>query len=87
MARRLLITWASSGIGRAAALLAVRQGYHVAVHFHSQEGKARELAGEDVARLFALNVGGVLLSSREAIKSFITGTTVDVSGGGFHIAR
>jgi NAD(P)-dependent dehydrogenase (short-subunit alcohol dehydrogenase family) len=125
MSTRLLITGASSGIGRAAALLAAARGYHVAVHYHQQQAQAeqvvaqirtaggqavplqadltrerdierlyqevdqtlggldavinsagislrrapaRELDGSELTRLFSLNVAGVLLSCREAIK-------------------
>jgi NAD(P)-dependent dehydrogenase (short-subunit alcohol dehydrogenase family) len=126
MARTLLITGASSGIGRATALLAGSAGYDVAVHFRANEAQAlrvveqlrgqrrraialqadlqqpeaverlyaqldRELPGElagvinsagiglprspvtelaasALERLFAINVTGVMLSCREAVK-------------------
>jgi NAD(P)-dependent dehydrogenase (short-subunit alcohol dehydrogenase family) len=43
MTRTLLITGASSGIGRATALLAGSAGYDVAVHFHANEAEAQRV--------------------------------------------
>ena len=42
MSRRILVTGASGGIGRATALELARAGHHVTVHFRSNEGAAKE---------------------------------------------
>ena len=42
--KNVLITGASGGIGKAAALAFARQGYAVALHYHTGEASARETA-------------------------------------------
>jgi len=123
--RILLVTGASSGIGRATALEAARRGYDVAIHYRAQEAEAhavaegvraqgrravviradlrdpaqitqlhtqverdlgrldavvhsagitlpktpvRELDASDLARLLEVNVLGLMLSCREAVR-------------------
>ncbi len=50
MSKVVLITGASRGIGRDAALLAAERGYTVAVNYVSNEGKAEEVAAEIAAK-------------------------------------
>jgi len=44
--RTMVITGASSGIGRGIALAAARAGADIALTYHSNEAGARETAGE-----------------------------------------
>jgi len=46
MQKTLLVTGASSGIGRATALLAASRGYAVAVHYHRQEAEAEAVVAQ-----------------------------------------
>jgi NAD(P)-dependent dehydrogenase (short-subunit alcohol dehydrogenase family) len=48
--RTLLVTGASSGIGRATALLAGSQGYAVAVHYRTQQAEAQRVVEQIRAR-------------------------------------
>jgi 3-oxoacyl-[acyl-carrier protein] reductase len=44
--KTVLITGASSGIGRAIAIAAAKAGYHIAAHYHSDETAAQSLKEE-----------------------------------------
>lgn len=48
--KNVLITGASGGIGRAAALAFAERGYGVALHYRSGEASARKTAGEILSR-------------------------------------
>jgi len=67
-ARRVLVTGASRGIGRAVALALAKQGFGIALHYHSQHDAAR--AAADAVR--ALGADATLLccdvADREACR-------------------
>jgi NAD(P)-dependent dehydrogenase (short-subunit alcohol dehydrogenase family) len=79
MDKTLLLTGASSGIGRETALLAAGRGWTVIVHCHAHADAAAEVV-EQIARN-----NGHAIALRANLR--VEGCCIDVSGGGFHIAR
>jgi 3-oxoacyl-[acyl-carrier protein] reductase len=73
--RRVLITGGSSGIGAAVARAFAGQGAKVALHFHSHESAARELAGQ----IGAAAVGGDL--SKRGIAKRVVDEAATALGG------
>lgn len=71
--KRVLVTGASSGIGAAVARAFAAQGAHVAIHFHSHEPAARELARE----ITAANRAEPRLVGGDLSKRGVSGRVVD----------
>lgn len=71
--KRVLITGASRGIGRAIALAAAKAGYDIVVHYNSRQDEAESCAAE--ARSFGVSatVIGFNIADREACREAING--------------
>jgi 3-oxoacyl-[acyl-carrier protein] reductase len=82
----VIVTGSSRGIGRATALRFARDGYDVAVNYHTSEAAAEEVAGEVRATGRAAVVVGADVADPDAAARLVE-RAVDALGGVDHVVN